>query len=193
MRRLSRALTAALASGCLLVGLCAGAARPAAANVSISFQGGGHGHGVGMQQYGAWGLASQGKGYPEILQTYYTGISLGTAPALPDVRIGLTTAAAGYGVTAVTLTANQTVTLTNGRGGPVVGTVPPGGAVTVRSGAGGVTVGTLGPFASLGAVYPNQDPANRPTTPPVRIAPVTSVPSGVGLGWGDLLFSSSAS
>lgn len=38
----------------------------------------GYGHGVGMSQYGADYLASQGKDYEEILKTYYTGIKIET-------------------------------------------------------------------------------------------------------------------
>jgi SpoIID/LytB domain protein len=34
----------------------------------------GYGHGVGMSQYGAKGLADNGKDYKEILETYYTGL-----------------------------------------------------------------------------------------------------------------------
>ena len=37
---------------------------------------GAFGHGVGMSQYGANYLASQGKTYDEILKTYYTGIEI---------------------------------------------------------------------------------------------------------------------
>lgn len=37
----------------------------------------GNGHGVGMSQYGANYLASQGMGYEEILKTYYTGVEVG--------------------------------------------------------------------------------------------------------------------
>lgn len=36
----------------------------------------GYGHGVGMSQYGANYLASQGKNYEEILKTYYTGVEI---------------------------------------------------------------------------------------------------------------------
>lgn len=43
-------------------------------NITITTKG--YGHGVGMSQYGANYLASQGKGYQEILQTYYTGIKI---------------------------------------------------------------------------------------------------------------------
>ena len=36
----------------------------------------GYGHGVGMSQYGADYLARQGSGWQEILQTYYTGVTI---------------------------------------------------------------------------------------------------------------------
>ena len=45
-------------------------------NVTMSVKG--YGHGVGMSQYGANFLASQGKNYEEILNTYYTGIEIET-------------------------------------------------------------------------------------------------------------------
>lgn len=38
----------------------------------------GYGHGVGMSQYGANTLAAQGKNWREILQWYYTGVSIET-------------------------------------------------------------------------------------------------------------------
>lgn len=40
--------------------------------------GGGWGHGVGMSQYGAYGMALQGKTYVEILTHYYTGTKVET-------------------------------------------------------------------------------------------------------------------
>ncbi|MBE7031164.1 MAG: stage II sporulation protein D [Ruminococcaceae bacterium] len=43
-------------------------------NVIFSVKG--NGHGVGMSQYGANHMASQGKGYEEILTHYYTGVRL---------------------------------------------------------------------------------------------------------------------
>ena len=42
----------------------------------INFDVTGYGHGVGMSQYGANYLASEGKNYKEILKTYYTGIEI---------------------------------------------------------------------------------------------------------------------
>ncbi|MGD9605265.1 MAG: SpoIID/LytB domain-containing protein [Bacilli bacterium] len=41
----------------------------------FTFYGGGNGHGVGMSQYGAYGLANDGKTHSEILQTYYSNIA----------------------------------------------------------------------------------------------------------------------
>ncbi|WP_404455813.1 stage II sporulation protein D [Virgibacillus necropolis] len=46
----------------------------------------GYGHGVGMSQYGANGMAKEGKGYKEILTYYYQGVKISkvteTAPTL---------------------------------------------------------------------------------------------------------------
>lgn len=53
-------------------------------NFTVSVDGGevvitttGYGHGVGMSQYGANGMAKAGKGYLEILNHYYQGITVG--------------------------------------------------------------------------------------------------------------------
>jgi stage II sporulation protein D len=53
-----------------------------AATVQV-IKGAGFGHGIGMSQYGAYGMAQQGRGYAEILRHYYTGTRLGQAPARP--------------------------------------------------------------------------------------------------------------
>lgn len=44
----------------------------------ITFTTKGYGHGVGLCQYGAKGLAQQGKNHEEILKHYYTGVELTT-------------------------------------------------------------------------------------------------------------------
>ena len=44
---------------------------------SVTFRVTGYGHGVGMSQYGANELARQGKTWREILQWYYTGVTIG--------------------------------------------------------------------------------------------------------------------
>jgi stage II sporulation protein D len=36
----------------------------------------GYGHRVGLSQYGADAMARQGRGYVEILQHYYTGVTV---------------------------------------------------------------------------------------------------------------------
>ena len=43
---------------------------------NIIFTTKGFGHGVGMSQYGANGMANQGYNYTQILQHYYTGITI---------------------------------------------------------------------------------------------------------------------
>lgn len=49
----------------------------------MTFQVTGFGHGVGMSQYGANTMAKEGKSYPEILQHYYTGVTI--APCPPEL------------------------------------------------------------------------------------------------------------
>lgn len=49
----------------------------AAVNGSITFAGRGSGHNVGMSQWGAYAMAQQGYNYQQILQFYYTGITVG--------------------------------------------------------------------------------------------------------------------
>lgn len=44
------------------------------------FHGGGFGHGVGLSQFGAGSMSSKGYSFDEILQHYYTGISISTLP-----------------------------------------------------------------------------------------------------------------
>src|SRR4051812_1162369 len=63
----------------------AGAHQAAAARAWI-VKGAGYGHGVGMSQYGAYGYAKHGFGYPDILAHYYTGTTLGTT-ADQSVRV----------------------------------------------------------------------------------------------------------
>lgn len=46
----------------------------------VKFSGGGFGHGVGMSQFGAGKMGKSGMNFINILQHYYTGISIGTVP-----------------------------------------------------------------------------------------------------------------
>ena len=86
MRRLFAIVT-------LLAALAAATATasPAATGTPTTFvlAGGGWGHGVGMSQWGAFGQAKAGRGFEQILQHYYRGTELGSAPAavLDRVRV----------------------------------------------------------------------------------------------------------
>jgi stage II sporulation protein D len=60
-----------------LLALATPAASDAATRYDVS--GGGWGHGVGMSQYGAYGMAQQGRTYGEILSHYYQGTRLSEA------------------------------------------------------------------------------------------------------------------
>lgn len=55
------------------------------------FHGSGYGHGIGMSQWGAYGLANRGWGYPRILTHFYSGTRVVRATTLPtQLRVGLT-------------------------------------------------------------------------------------------------------
>lgn len=51
----------------------------------VTFRVTGYGHGVGMSQYGANELARQGKTWQEILQWYYTGVTISSIQSGSDV------------------------------------------------------------------------------------------------------------
>jgi len=57
----------------------------------IVVPGHGWGHGRGMGQWGAKGLADQGKAYTQILSTYYPGTTLGARASTEDIRVLLET------------------------------------------------------------------------------------------------------
>jgi SpoIID/LytB domain protein len=46
----------------------------------VTIYGGGWGHNLGMSQYGAHGRGKFGQGFIEILQSYYTGVDIGSYP-----------------------------------------------------------------------------------------------------------------
>jgi stage II sporulation protein D len=80
MTSFARVLAAALAAGALLAAPAEGASR-------FTIRGAGFGHGVGMSQYGAMGMASQGWSYRRILGHYYTGTDLGVLRREREVRV----------------------------------------------------------------------------------------------------------
>ncbi|MBM3457055.1 MAG: SpoIID/LytB domain-containing protein, partial [Armatimonadetes bacterium] len=53
----------------------------------LEIEGRGWGHGVGLCQHGAQGMARQGRSTPQILRHYYSGIELGSLPALSELAI----------------------------------------------------------------------------------------------------------
>jgi len=78
-RRISRTVLCTLAAMTLSV-------APAAATTLV-VEGAGDGHGVGMSQDGALGYAQHGWTDAEILAHYYTGTTLGQAPASYIVKV----------------------------------------------------------------------------------------------------------
>jgi SpoIID/LytB domain protein len=82
-------LAALLASGLATLAFSASApptARAATAKTLV-IAGAGDGHGVGMSQDGAYGFAKHGWSSQEILAHYYTGTTIGQAPAGAVVRV----------------------------------------------------------------------------------------------------------
>jgi SpoIID/LytB domain protein len=72
----------------VLITLAAMACWAVAASAStLLIEGKGDGHGVGMSQDGALGYAAHGASYQAILAHYYTGTTIGTAPAKAVVRV----------------------------------------------------------------------------------------------------------
>jgi stage II sporulation protein D len=64
------------------------AVAPAVSEAAVRhvIRGAGFGHGIGMSQYGAYGYALEGASYAKILDHYYKGTQLSTAPSRP-VRV----------------------------------------------------------------------------------------------------------
>ncbi|MDQ1642748.1 MAG: stage sporulation protein [Actinomycetota bacterium] len=81
--------------GALLAGALLGAAAPAAgateswmwpSSGTLTVYGHGYGHGHGMSQWGAYGAATSGKTYQQIVAFYYKGTTLGTVID-PSLRV----------------------------------------------------------------------------------------------------------
>ncbi len=57
---------------------------------TFTFYGSGYGHGLGLSQWGAYGMAQQGKTYRQILTHFYKGTTVGKASSAPwKLRIGV--------------------------------------------------------------------------------------------------------
>src|SRR3954470_19283704 len=70
----------------VLVAALTFAAPAGAAKTRFTVRGAGFGHGVGMSQWGAYGYATHGWGYREILAHYYSDTAIG-ATASRTVRV----------------------------------------------------------------------------------------------------------
>ncbi|MET0973979.1 MAG: SpoIID/LytB domain-containing protein [Thermoleophilaceae bacterium] len=72
----------------LLTALALFLAVPATAGAAVRHvvKGAGFGHGIGMSQYGAYGYVLEGSNYRGILEHYYSGTTLSSAPGAP-VRV----------------------------------------------------------------------------------------------------------
>jgi SpoIID/LytB domain protein len=78
----------AVVVGSLRLPAPAGAAAPAPARaVSFTLTGAGFGHGIGMSQYGAYGAATRGRTWTQILAFYYPGTSVGTRSATELIHV----------------------------------------------------------------------------------------------------------
>jgi stage II sporulation protein D len=47
----------------------------------------GNGHGVGMSQYGANGMAKEGKGYKDIVTYYYQGVEIANQDSFNELVV----------------------------------------------------------------------------------------------------------
>ncbi len=128
IRQRIRGFAAALAPIAILANVAlvldTAGAPPAAAQTSITFEGGGWGHGVGMSQWGAKGRADAGQTADQIVGAYYPGTQI-TPAAAATVRVHLADTAS----TTIAVTAATTIT---GNGG-TIGTVAAGETVEVRA------------------------------------------------------------
>ncbi|RZS90192.1 SpoIID/LytB domain protein [Motilibacter rhizosphaerae] len=81
---------AALLAGVLVPATPAGAAGVRLQGASsVTVTGAGFGHGVGLSQYGAYGMASEGATAEQILTHYYTGVQVAPVADARDVRVNV--------------------------------------------------------------------------------------------------------
>jgi stage II sporulation protein D len=144
-RQLEAALAAAAAQADAAArkgaGLAYGPVCPAAPAGTISFCGHGWGHGVGLGQYGALGMAQAGIGWPQIIHSFYTGVTIGTVPD-QTVRVYLTGASPPAGTTITPRSGGATIV--DAMGAPIGGVVPDQPVSFTRNGDGSVSAGWAG-------------------------------------------------
>jgi len=104
---------ALVSSAIVLTASAAGVAQPAQpvpGEALFLVSGHGWGHGVGMSQYGAYGMARDGKSYAQILAYFYPGTQLGKTPT-DQVRVLLE-----EGRPALTISSSQPFRVTDASG-----------------------------------------------------------------------------
>lgn len=121
-----------------------------AATGNVTFVGAGWGHGVGMSQYGAYGMAAEGRSWTEILAHFYTGTAVAQAATTGDIRVNVAQSsevavtpqaiAGGGGIAAfsvpwgvVSMSPGQTWRFRPGGGGAVTIVPPTGSPVSTPS------------------------------------------------------------
>jgi stage II sporulation protein D len=125
----------------------------AAAKTIFVVWGRGWGHGVGMSQWGAFGMASQGSNYKEILGHYYTGTTVETRTT-PAVSVLLSSS--HNAVRIGSLSGFTVGTKSHPAGNPVV-SVTSTGRIKVE--------GLTGTFASPLTIAPGSNPLTLGATP----------------------------
>ena len=83
------ALRRTLRAGAVMIVISLAGAGPLGAAESYTFSGRGTAHGVGLDMAGAQALASQGRGYRDILKTYYSGVDIAGGEAGHWLRVGI--------------------------------------------------------------------------------------------------------
>jgi stage II sporulation protein D len=124
-----RAITLALAAAVFSLAVPSNTAAAGAA--TFTFYGSGFGHGIGMSQWGAYGLASQGWSHDRILTHFYTGTKIQDTLKLPrHVSVGLT-----HGDTSIDVVATHgsaRIWVGAPLSGSFVGSIPEGAARTLQ-------------------------------------------------------------
>ena len=113
---------------------------------SFTFSGSGFGHGVGMSQWGAYGMASDGYSASQILQHYFTGSVVAPITDAVPVNVSLASRVASASFRLEQL-ADPTSTLQMIAGDGSVTMLPINEVVTTRYASGSIVVSATGPVA----------------------------------------------
>ena len=181
--RVARSVLAGIAALVLLVGL-GGPARAASVPVLPSqfvLSGAGFGHGVGMSQYGAYAQALAGRGYDQILQTYYPGTTVSDVTDNYKIKVGLTQASPSLSMAVCPVSADPSASLQVSAGSSSL-TVRPGQLVSFT--AGWSSSGTIVAVKVTGTPSGTSTTSPSPTPSPTSLSdvPVTTT-SPIAVSW----------